>query len=34
MYYYSENFVEKILQGKENIKNKKGIKITIEDLWK
>lgn len=31
---YDPAFVEKILQGKEDIKNGKGTKIAIEDLWK
>ncbi len=31
---YHPEFVEKILQGKEDIKNGKGVKIAIEDLWK
>lgn len=31
---YSPEFVEKILQGREDIKNGKGIKIATEDLWK
>lgn len=31
---YNQEFVEKILQGKEDIKNGKGVKIAIEDLWK
>jgi hypothetical protein len=31
---YSDSFVEKILQGKEDIKNGKGVKIAVEDLWK
>lgn len=31
---YDPEFVEKILRGKEDIKNGKGIKIAIDDLWK
>ncbi|MFD0766857.1 DUF2683 family protein [Mucilaginibacter lutimaris] len=31
---YNPEFVEKILQGKEDIKNGKGVKITTKDLWK
>jgi len=31
---YDPEFVEKILQGREDIKNGKGVKIAIEDLWK
>jgi hypothetical protein len=31
---YDPEFVKKILQGREDIKNGKGIKIAIEDLWK
>ena len=31
---YSDSFTEKILQGKEDIKNGKGTKIAIKDLWK
>lgn len=31
---YDPEFVKKILQGKEDIKNGKGVKIAIEDLWK
>ena len=31
---YNDNFTEKILQGKEDIKNGKGTKIALEDLWK
>jgi len=31
---YHPEFVEKILQGKEDIKNGKGAKIATEDLWK
>ena len=31
---YNPDFVKKILQGKEDIKNGKGIKISVEDLWK
>jgi len=31
---YDPEFVEKILQGREDIKNGKGVKISTEDLWK
>ena len=31
---YDPEFVEKILQGREDIKNGKGIRIATEDLWK
>lgn len=31
---YSAEFAEKILQGREDIKNGKGIRIATEDLWK
>jgi hypothetical protein len=31
---YDPQFVDKILQGKEDIKNGRGAKIAIEDLWK
>jgi|GEM_PF-188307 len=31
---YDPEFVKKILQGEEDIKNGKGIKIATEDLWK
>lgn len=31
---YNPEFVEKILQGEEDIKNGKGKSIKIEDLWK
>lgn len=31
---YDPDFVEKILQGREDIKNGKGVKIKTEDLWK
>ncbi|WAC40659.1 DUF2683 family protein [Pedobacter sp. SL55] len=31
---YNPNFVKEILQAKEDIKNGKGVKIAIEDLWK
>jgi len=31
---YHPEFVEKILQGREDLKNGKGIKISTEDLWK
>jgi hypothetical protein len=32
--HYDPKFVEKILQGREDIKNGKGISIATEDLWK
>ena len=31
---YDPTFVEKILKGREDIKNGKGVKIAIDDLWK
>jgi len=31
---YDPEFVEKILQGREDIKNGRGVKIATEDLWK
>ncbi|MNK97358.1 hypothetical protein D3C87_1176840 [compost metagenome] len=31
---YDPEFVKKILQGEEDIKNGKGVKIATEDLWK
>jgi len=31
---YLPEFVDKILQGREDVKNGKGVKIAIEDLWK
>jgi hypothetical protein len=31
---YDPDFVEKILQGREDIKNGKGIKVDPKDLWK
>jgi hypothetical protein len=31
---YNPKFVEKILQGREDIKNGTGIRIATEDLWK
>lgn len=31
---YSPEFVESILQGREDYKNGKGVKIALEDLWK
>jgi hypothetical protein len=31
---YNSEFVEKILQGREDIKNGKGVKIDTKDLWK
>lgn len=31
---YDPEFADKILQGKEDIKNGKGVKIAPEDLWK
>ncbi|WP_374949451.1 DUF2683 family protein [Mucilaginibacter sp.] len=31
---YDPEFVKKIQEGREDIKNDKGVKIAIEDLWK
>jgi hypothetical protein len=31
---YNPDFVEKFLQGREDIKNGKGISIASKDLWK
>ena len=31
---YNPNFVAKILKGTEDVKNGKGVKINVEDLWK
>jgi len=31
---YNPEFIEKIIQGREDIKNGKGIGIATEDLWK
>ncbi len=31
---YDPDFVEKVLQGREDIKKGKGVKIATEDLWK
>lgn len=31
---YDPEFVKKILQGREDVKNGKGVKIALEDLWK
>lgn len=31
---YDPEFVKKILQGREDIKNSKGVKIATADLWK
>jgi hypothetical protein len=31
---YNPEFVKKVLQGREDVKNGKGVKIAIEDLWK
>jgi hypothetical protein len=31
---YNPEFVEKILQGREDIKRGKGVKIDTKDLWK
>jgi hypothetical protein len=31
---YDPAFVKKILQGREDVKNGKGVKLAIEDLWK
>ncbi len=31
---YNPEFVKEILKAKEDVKNGKGVKIAIEDLWK
>lgn len=31
---YDPEFVKKILEGREEVKNGGGIKIALEDLWK
>jgi hypothetical protein len=31
---YAPSFVEKINQGREDVKNGKGVKIATKDLWK
>jgi len=31
---YNAQFVKDILQAREDIKNGKGVKISLEDLWK
>ena len=31
---YDPEFVKKILDGREDVKNGKGVKIALEDLWK
>jgi hypothetical protein len=31
---YNPEFVKKILQGREDVKNGKGVKIAVDDLWK
>lgn len=31
---YNPKFVEKILQGREDIKNGEGVKIDTKELWK
>ncbi|WCT11353.1 DUF2683 family protein [Mucilaginibacter jinjuensis] len=31
---YDPEFVKKILDGEEDVKNGKGVKIAVEDLWK
>jgi len=31
---YDPEFVKKILEGREDVKNGKGVKIAVEDLWK
>jgi len=31
---YNPEFVKDILQAREDIKNGKGVKIAVEDLWK
>ena len=31
---YSQQFISKIRKGEQDLKNGKGVKISIEDLWK
>ena len=31
---YSPEFVKKVLQGRKDIQNGKGVKIDVENLWK
>lgn len=31
---YDPSFVKKILESRDDVKNGKGVKIAIEDLWK
>lgn len=31
---YSKEFSDKILQGRKDIENGKGVKLAIEDLWR
>jgi len=31
---YNPEFVKEILQARKDIKNGKGVKIAVEDLWK
>jgi len=31
---YSQKFISKILKGEKDLINGKGVKISIEDLWK
>ncbi|MVN22761.1 DUF2683 family protein [Mucilaginibacter arboris] len=31
---YDPAFVKKILHGREDVKNGKGVKVAVEDLWK
>lgn len=31
---YDPDFVKKILEGRKDVKNDKGVKIAMEDLWK
>ncbi|KQR70534.1 DUF2683 family protein [Pedobacter sp. Leaf176] len=31
---YNPEFVKDILQAREDVKNGKGVKIAVEDLWK
>jgi len=31
---YHPEFVEKVLQSREDIKNGKGVKVDVENLWK
>ncbi|TZF85651.1 hypothetical protein FW774_00810 (plasmid) [Pedobacter sp. BS3] len=31
---YNEDFVKEILQAREDIKNGKGVKVNVDELWK